>query len=234
MFKIVNAKDTDHHIHSSSFSDGLNTIEEIVEYAGVLNLKEITITDHSQVDLDHINKEYNVKQSTFRYNLYRYKNILNNVNVNFGVEADLLDERGNVCTHIQGIESDKIILSAHYPNYHGNLKNINDAYENAIIKYKEKIICIGHPFLQHKYDPKDFYTNEHLDVKRLCEFANKHRIALEINGSNLSKGRENEKQLKEMLERAKYIMVNSDAHCLYEMKCNINFAYGWLREKGFL
>ncbi len=228
MFKIVNAKDTDHHIHSSNFSDGLNTIEEIVEYAGALNLKEITITDHSQAGLE------GMVSSTNRPNLCGFRNVKNNVIVNFSVEADLLDERGNVCSHIQNVESEKFILSCHPDVYNGDFKKINDAYEKAIEKYKDRIICIGHPCLNVTYGDYKTSTSEYLDIERLTEFSNKKRIPLELNGADLVKSKDDATKLKTMLERAKYIMVNSDAHCLYEMKCNVNFAYGWLREKGFL
>ncbi len=37
-----------------------------------------------------------------------------------------------------------------------------------------------------------------------------------------------------MLENAKHIMINSDAHCLFEMKNSINYAYKWLKENIYL
>jgi hypothetical protein len=38
--KILNDKYSDFHIHSSTFSDGLATIEEIVKFAGTIGLKK--------------------------------------------------------------------------------------------------------------------------------------------------------------------------------------------------
>ncbi|MCP4762681.1 MAG: PHP domain-containing protein, partial [archaeon] len=46
--KIINEKISgDYHIHSSTLSDGMNSIDEIVIQAGKLNYKEIAITDHN-------------------------------------------------------------------------------------------------------------------------------------------------------------------------------------------
>jgi len=45
--KIVNFDNRDFHMHTASFSDGLNTIEELVLFAGKIGMKEICITDHS-------------------------------------------------------------------------------------------------------------------------------------------------------------------------------------------
>jgi len=236
MFKIINAKNTDHHIHSCTFSDGINTIEEIVEYAGKMKLKEITISDHSQAELEFSKKRYGVCQSTCRYTVNSYQNIKNNVKVNFSVEADLLDAKGNVCFDIQGQKSEKFILSAHQGIYLGKDKQLNEAYEKAILKYKDKITCIGHPCLDHNYYPDLHFAplETYLDIDRLTEFTNKHKIPLEVNGKSLIKKCENEKLLKQMLEKAKLIMINSDAHNLWGLKYPIPFAYKWLKENSFL
>ena len=43
--KIINNKTYgDYHIHSSQLSDGMNSIDEIVVQAGILDYKEIAIT----------------------------------------------------------------------------------------------------------------------------------------------------------------------------------------------
>ena len=50
--KILNSIHEDYHVHSLNYSDGLNTIDEIAEYAGKIGLKKIIITDHSQAVID--------------------------------------------------------------------------------------------------------------------------------------------------------------------------------------
>ena len=46
--QIVNPRGEDYHMHSLNFSDGLATINELVQFAGFLGLKKIAITDHSR------------------------------------------------------------------------------------------------------------------------------------------------------------------------------------------
>lgn len=45
MTNIINNQNSDFHIHSV-FSDGCATVEEIVQYAWVIGIEEIAITDH--------------------------------------------------------------------------------------------------------------------------------------------------------------------------------------------
>ena len=52
MMKILNTIHEHYHMHSLNYSDGMNTIDEIVQYAGKIWLKKIAITDHSQAMLD--------------------------------------------------------------------------------------------------------------------------------------------------------------------------------------
>ncbi len=102
----------DYHIHTSTISDGLNSLDEIIIQAGKLNIKEIAITDHCQ---DYLNSN-DMKKRT-HYSIIssgRWKNIHNKVNVIFGVEADLLNENGDICSNIQGIYPKFVILSSHF------------------------------------------------------------------------------------------------------------------------
>ncbi len=119
--EIVNPGKEDYHIHSLNYSDGMNTIDEIVKYAGDINFKKIAITDHCQV---HIEKRKFVLKNYYSM-LERWENVHNEVEVRFGVEADLLNENGDVCMDIQGITPQIIILSSHpAPVYSGDPNKI--------------------------------------------------------------------------------------------------------------
>ncbi|MCX6168152.1 MAG: PHP domain-containing protein [Ignavibacteriales bacterium] len=50
--EIINPGNEDYHIHSLNYSDGMNTVDEIVKFAGEIGLTKITITDHCQMHLD--------------------------------------------------------------------------------------------------------------------------------------------------------------------------------------
>jgi histidinol phosphatase-like PHP family hydrolase len=80
--KILNTIHEDYHIHSLNYSDGMNTIDEIVQYAGKIGMKEIAIVDHSQVELDHDH----IAKKNRRNFVRRRKNMHNDVKVIFGVE----------------------------------------------------------------------------------------------------------------------------------------------------
>jgi hypothetical protein len=82
VMKILNTLQEDYHIHSINFSDGFNTIDEIVQFAGKIGLKKIVITDHSQADLDI----EGISHRCYRTTLKKRKNEYNDVDVSFGIE----------------------------------------------------------------------------------------------------------------------------------------------------
>jgi len=102
--EIINSETEDYHIHSLNFSDGMNTVDEIVKYAGEIGLTKIAITDHCQMHLD--NRKFHKKN---HYNMIeRWKNVHNNVEVIFGIEDDILNEDGDVSMDIQRTTSQTI------------------------------------------------------------------------------------------------------------------------------
>ena len=75
----------DFHMHSSTFSDGFNSIDELVIAAGIQEYSSIAITDHSQALLD----AYGMTRKTHYdiLNSGRWENIHNDVNVIFGIDV---------------------------------------------------------------------------------------------------------------------------------------------------
>ncbi|MBU1341870.1 MAG: PHP domain-containing protein [Proteobacteria bacterium] len=208
----------DYHIHSSTLSDGLNSIDEMVIQAGRLNYKEIAITDHNQEYLNTYNFKANTHYSIISSR--RWKNIHNDVQVIFGVEADLLNENGDICDHIQNITPEFIILSAHQKMYSGDRRSIKNGYLNAINRYGSKIKILGHLCSQQFSD----YLNEK-DIIEIVSAAGRAGISLELNCANLVNDKTCMAHLKTLLSCCKSLYVNSDAHTLYEF---IN-----VRDKGF-
>ncbi|MGB5850220.1 MAG: PHP domain-containing protein, partial [Ignavibacteriaceae bacterium] len=213
----------DYHIHSLNYSDGMNTIDEIVKFAGNIGLAKIAITDHCQVHIDKRNfgkKNY--------YNLIkRWNNVFNEVDVLFGIEADLLNDEGDVCMDIQGDTSEFILLSSHpVPVYGGDPRNITKGYLNAIERYYNKIKFIAHPC--------SIYFEEFIDISAITELCNHHNIPMELNCANLVNKRTNMKNLQRMLEKCNQIFINSDAHTLYEIKTLRAIGIQYLIENGFI
>jgi len=208
----------DYHIHSSTISDGMNSIDEIVIEAGKLNYKEIAITDHNQEYLNCYNFSARTHYSIISSG--RWKNIHNNVHVVFGVEADILNENGDICDTIQNISPEFMILSAHQSIYSGNPNLLKNGYLNAINRYGSKIKLLGHLCLQQFSD----YLNSK-DIVEIVSAANEAGISLELNCANLVNNKTCETSLKAMLSCCRSLYVNSDAHTLYEF---IN-----VRKEGF-
>ncbi|PIN73500.1 hypothetical protein COV20_04730 [Candidatus Woesearchaeota archaeon CG10_big_fil_rev_8_21_14_0_10_45_16] len=211
----------DYHMHSLQYSDGLPTIDEIVQYAGRLGLEEIAITDHSQAALDRSG----LTKKAHRSIVQRWENVHNDVKVIFGVEGDLLDEEGNICEDIAGHTSDFLILSLHHQVYQGNFSKVTEAYLKAMEKYGQKIRFLGHPHIQK--------GTEHLDMAALVEAANHHDIPLEFNGRYFRQGG-NADNLQIMLQKADRIYVNSDAHTLSELRDHRRACFNFLKQESYL
>jgi histidinol phosphatase-like PHP family hydrolase len=183
----------------------MNTIDEIVQFAAQIRMKKLVITDHSQAALDALHGS----KKNPREVLQRWKNVHNDVQVVFGVEADLLNEQGDICAEIQGLWGDFTILSYHPKVYSGDKGRLTEAYVHALEKHHQIIDAIGH-----------LYVNcRGLDVQNIVFLANAYKIPLELNCFYLASKRDvDEKALDIILEHADQLYVNSDAHTLYELK----------------
>ncbi len=221
--EIINPGNEDYHMHSINFSDGLNTIDEIVNYAGKIGLSKIGITDHNQAYLD----KRGFVRRTYRNIINRWENVYNNVKVQFGIEADILNSKGDICMDIQGVTADLIILSTHPSRpYKDNPNKITLAYLNAIERFHDKITFLGHPC--------SVYYEDYIDIEAVTELCNKYDIPMEVNGANISTNRTNLNNLNKMLKIVDRIYVNSDSHTLYELKTARAEAFQYLTENGFI
>jgi len=222
--KIINPnfEDGDFHLHSITYSDGMNSIDEIVQFAGKIGLKKIAITDHSQATLSH----YGFHPKTFRSLTRRWRNVHNGVEVIFGVEGDLLNQEGVVSAQIQNRESDFLILSVHESVYVGAPETINKAYIRALEKYHDKIKMLGHPCV------RDF--EEHLNIEMLVKLANQYQIPVELNCANLVNQKTNLDNLGKMLKICDTLYINSDAHTLWEMQEMRKVGIKYLQNKKYL
>ncbi len=226
--KILNDKPFgDYHLHSSTLSDGMNSIDEIVIEAGKLNYKEIAITDHNQEYLESYHFKANTHYSIISSG--RWKNIHNDVHVIFGVEADLLNENGDICNHIQNILPEFMVLSTHQKMYSGNVRLIKKGYLNAIRRYGPKINLLGH--LCSKQFSNCLNSE---DIIEIVSAANKAGIALELNCANLVNSKTCEKNLKAMLLNCKCLYVNSDSHTLYEFINLRNEGFNYLESNHYI
>ena len=219
--------ESDFHIHSL-FSDWLNTVDEIVKYAWEIWLKKIAITDHSDHAMRDVTEEKTFFPSWARYSLNRWKNIWNDVEVIFWVEADLINERWDVCFTSQGLEiEDFVVLSVHTGDYIWNPHKITDWFINAIERYHNKIHCIWHLHLLYNFW-------EYIDVKKIVVTANKYNIPIELNASTFSSDENAQENMNLILENANEIYINSDSHNLADLRDLKKPLMKFLKENWYL
>lgn len=223
----MNLDGRDYHMHTATFSDGLNTIEEIVQFADKIWLTEIAITDHSQICLDGFMKNHKFYRWWARRTIKYRRNMFNNVNVIWGVEWDLINESWEACFDIQWLEPEFCILSAHRDVYQWHPDTVTDATIKAMERYWDKIKFIWHPC--NNADFGNYY-----DIEKLVTHANKYNIPLEFNAKNLLCGKTNIEKLHYLLQHADRIYLNSDAHTLYHLSESRTFALQFLRENGYI
>ncbi len=228
--EIINPGPEDYHMHSLNYSDGMNTIDELVDIAGRMGIRQMAITDHSQVALDY----YGYSRRNPRILIRRWRNIINHVKVIFGVEGDILNEEGDICDHILGEASDFLVLSLHCDVYRrhdmegikrGDPAKATEAYLRAMERHAARIKLIGHPTINM---PDDFK----IDIDAVVERANALNLPLEVNGSYLMQGKMDLPMLDRMLGKVQAIYVNSDAHTLIELRDARKAAFDYLRSKG--
>jgi len=226
--KIINLDNSDYHMHTSNYSDWIPTINELVQFAGKINMKEIAITDHSQATIDCFREEYwFTSSSTARFSLKSWGNVYNDVNVIFWVEWDLLNEKWDVCFDIQWKESDFSILSAHIDIFKWKPLSITDAYIKAIERYHNKIKFIWHPCANNEFW-------KYIDIEKLVKVANKYNIPLEFNAKNIERGKTDLVKLDYLLKNANKIYLNSDAHTLLQLKNSRKFAIKYLEDNKYI
>ena len=218
---IVNSIHEDYHLHSINFSDGMNTVDEIVQYAGTrTQLKKILFTDHSDAAL----VKANIGKRTSRSSMDYRKNFHNDIQVQFGVEGDLLNEAGDCSFTIHGSEPEYKSLSAHIDVYQWDKKYLTQAYINAIERYHDQIGYIAH--LCKKW------LAQWLDTEKIVKLANQYAIPLEFNTKNFEHGHTDMDKLMFLLNTADQVYVNSDAHVFAEL--DRSNAFKFLQEQGFI
>ncbi len=203
----------DYHTHTLS-SDGRSTEKQVVEAALACGLKEVAITDHGAGSvLCGLTYKKFARQSS------RIEKLSSNVKVLHGVEANIIDEMGNIDIPERMIrECDLLVCGFHrllrvrlafknpqhvFVNGWGSQKKREErkqkntqAYVNALKKYPIDVVA----HLNHRAI---------VDVKRVCEVAKECGAYVELNQKHLDVL---EECAKDMIESGVCFVVASDAH----------------------
>jgi len=189
----------DLHMHTT-WSDGVNTLEEMVETAYRMGYQYIVIGDHSQSariangltpdrykqqwkEIERLNKEYNPK------GFYILK----------GAEVDILPD-GSLDLPDDFLQQfDFIVASIHSRFEQDNTERIIRAIENPYVN------MIGHP-TGKQYGYREGYP---VDIKKIIELAKETGTALELNTQRMDLSPEN---IRMCMEEGVYIGIVTDAH----------------------
>lgn len=228
--KLISQKDLkgEFHVHST-YSDGRNTIEEMVQKAMALGYQYLAVSDHSEklrvargVSAEDLKKK---KKEIDRLNKkYRDFRIL------FGSEVEI-DADGNLDYNDKILSEFDVVIAA----VHTHFTQSRQQLTNRLVKAcrNRHVNIIAHPTGVHigKRKPYD------IDLKEVCKAAVDHNTFLEINSFPIRLDLDSSNAYYARQQGVKFV-VNSDAHAIGHMDyiCfGVSVARrGWLTKKDVL
>ena len=246
-----------YHIHST-FSDGVNTPEEIVRAAIEKGMLAIGFSDHGYTNFD---LRYCMKDTAgYRAEIIRLKEMYkNDIQIYLGIEEDAFQSA-------ERSQFDYIIGSYHYfckdnqyypidSNYdyfkeclkvfQHDIVTMTETYYTTFCEYiaRRKPDVIGHFDLITKFDELD--TSLFLDNKKYCEIAEKYvNIAaqsgclFEVNTGAIARGLRtatypSEHLLHHLRKADAKLVLASDSHAIETMNFQFDETRKYLRDIGF-
>ena len=203
----------DYHTHTT-YTHGTSTVEENIQQAEVLGLKEIAITEHSYKGFNHIKVG---DLSKIKADIDAVKDKYN-VKVLLGIEANLMSEDGDIDISDEELKDlDVVVLGYHkasklkfsqfikfsIPNMFRKkptkkqIERNTMAYIRAMDKHRINILAhLG-------------YAGCAVDCVRLAKECVKRNIYIELNGKRINFTKED---ILAMLETGVKFIIDSDAH----------------------
>lgn len=218
----------DLHIHSN-WSDGVNSIEQIVEKARELGYQYIAITDHSKSlgIARGLSTEKLHEQGEYIRSL---NNELNDIEVISGIETDILSN-GDLDYPDEILAQRDVVVASIHSGFKQDAEKITGRIISAM---KNKYVdIIAHPTgrLVARRDP---YA---VNMEEIFDAAAKYGTALEINASP-DRLDLNDKYVRRAAEQRIKICINTDAHeisRMEEMRYGVGTARrGWLEKDDVL
>lgn len=200
----------DLHIHTVASKHAQGTVYEYIQQAKELGMDAIGIAEHGPA------LQWNNADEWYFITLCRIPEYVNGVRILKGVEANVLDGKGNIdATDRMLKELDYIIVGFHEKTGYKDLgkKKNTEAMVRAI--KSGKVDIVSHPFRTNIYDH---------DVKKVYEEACRHKVLLEINLDWIKEHKirhdtlQNLKDLVKTVKKHKQkVIVNSDSHNVWEL-----------------
>lgn len=201
--------EADMHIHTTASGHAYSTIKEIVDTASEKGLKLIAITDHG----------LNMPGAPHLYhftNMIQVPRVINGVEVLHGVEANILDQQGNIDMPEEVLSSYLDIVLAGFHDGTGYNGTTIEENTNAMIA------AIKNPYvhiISHPGNPK--YP---VDVEKVVEAAKAYNKVIELNNHSFIARPNSFPHCNQFAKMAKkhntMVAINSDAHVCYSVGNN--------------
>lgn len=212
----------DLHVHSS-FSDGVSSIESIVQKAKALGYEYIAITDHS--------KSLKIARGLDEGRLREQLKIINNLNARIkgiriltGIEVDILSD-GRLDFDDDILKELDVVIASVHSGFKQDQKTLTSRIVNAC--HNPYVNIIAHPTgrILGRRDPYD------VNMNLVLEAAAQTGTVLEINSSP-DRLDLNDVYVKRAMEMGIKIAINTDAH---NKEALADMEYGvWVARRGWL
>ena len=218
----------DFHVHSN-WSDGLNSIEDIVKYALKLGYRFIAITDHSQslkVAGGLTEEQLREKRKEIEMIQERYPDI----KIFFGTECDIKAD-GKLDYSNDLLDEFDIVCAAIHSKFKMSEKEMTERIINAI--QNEYVKILAHP-TGRLIGKRDAYE---VDLEKVIDAAIENNVLLEINAFP-DRIDLNDINIRIAKEKGAKFTIGTDAHAVDHLRF-IRFGIaaarrGWLEKKDVL
>lgn len=238
----------DYHIHTT-FSDGKNTHDEIVDRANKLGLQEIGFSDHLCLNFPN----WGIKAEDIEViadKLQLLKQQISNIKIKFGFEVDYLEGKEiEIKTILDSLPLDYVLGSVHYINdwnfdtNPADYKSVDiDQFYTDYFEVLKKAIrsglfdIIGHIDLAKKYA---FFPSFNLDdlYHEIAKELKQNNLCFELNTSGMDKPCKefypSENFLRILCANKVPVALGSDTHVLNNLTRYFNEALSLLKKTGY-
>lgn len=194
----------DTHCHTLASTHAYSTVTELAKTASDMGMEAIAVTDHG----------INLPDSPHIWHFHNLKNIpreINGVKILYGVEANIIDDEGNLDMPEELLKKlDIVNASIHNPSYNSQSGvDVTQAYEAVVNNPLTDVIC-------HSGSPS--YPYDYEKIVKLCRDKDK---LIEINNHTFDVRRPSIDNCRKIAELCKKyetgIVVTSDAHICYDL-----------------
>ena len=229
--KLVELKDIKGDLHThTNFSDGLNTLEEMVEAAKALGYEYIGITDHSPSVMSHGLGTVLKTISDMRKKIDEINASQKDIKVLYGYEVNILVDNTLALPEDMLKNLDYVVAGIHTA-LNQDRKTVTERLLAAINNPFVNIISHPSGRLLNERDPAD------PDWNKIFDAARDHGVIIEINGQPNRLDLPDD-LVKSAIQWGVKLVINSDAHSIEQlgyMKCGIDDARrGWAEKKDIL